>query len=251
MDSRHHLIASNPGKVALREQLTRLVDGFGGTAKTIDVMVMRADVNDPLSKVPWRPELRGGLAYCIEGALRLEIVNEVGTHRIFALVAPQEFIPCPASPYRNGYRVRLSRHEFLTMATWSPAALREIMLTLREGGMAAFLAKTHLGWTPHRERWAVLSLLKAQERLAFVLADLAARFGVPDVGGVLIALPLVDEDIAALIGTKRERANRCINALIRATMLRRVSCRRLWVSAEVLGMTRAATLAGSTTSTPP
>jgi hypothetical protein len=250
MDYRHHSIASHPGRVTLREQLTYLANSLGGTPKTVEVMVTRADVDGPLPKLPWRTEPKGGLAYCIEGALRLECMSEAGTHRILAFVGPGEFIPCPASPYRHGYRVRLSRHESAMIATWTPAVLREIMLTVPEGGMPSFLAKTHLGWTPHRERWAVLSMLDTRERIAVVLNDLAARFGVPDGDGVRIDVPLVDRHIAALIGTEREWVNRCINALVRVGMMRRLPDRHLWVSREFLGKTEAATLAGSATSAP-
>lgn len=250
MDSRQCYVARHPGRVLLREQLTRLVADLGGTGKTAEVMVTRADVAGPLSHLVLRTEPKGCLAYCIEGALRLECVSDAGANRIVSLAAAEEFIPRPASLCRRGYRVRMSPHESATMATWSPAALREILLTVPESGMLKFLDRTQLGWTPHRERWAILSMLEAPERIAVVLGDLVARFGVPHEAGVQITVPLVDRHIAALIGTNRERVNRCLNALIRERLVRRLPNRRLWVSHAFLGQTRGTTSAGTATSAP-
>ena len=95
----------------------------------------------------------------------------------------------------------MAPHKWATVATWSPAALREILLAVPKTGMPRFLARTQLGWTPHRERWAILSMLKAPDRIVVVLYDLVARFGIPHGDGVQIALPLIDQQIADLIGT--------------------------------------------------
>lgn len=48
------------------------------------------------------------------------------------------------------------------------------------------------------------------------LTDLAGRFGRPVPGGILLALPLTQEDLAALAGTSRESVNRALRRLERA-----------------------------------
>jgi CRP/FNR family transcriptional regulator, cyclic AMP receptor protein len=60
-----------------------------------------------------------------------------------------------------------------------------------------------------------LAWLDVATRIEERLLDLADRFGRPVPGGVLVALPLTQEDLAALTGTSRETANRALHALQR------------------------------------
>jgi CRP/FNR family transcriptional regulator, cyclic AMP receptor protein len=69
-------------------------------------------------------------------------------------------------------------------------------------------------------RTAVLALDLAwsdvTDRVDRRLTDLAERFGRPVPGGILLALPLTQEDLAALAGTSRESVNRALRRLERA-----------------------------------
>ena len=60
-----------------------------------------------------------------------------------------------------------------------------------------------------------LAWLDVATRIEERLLDLAERFGRPVEGGVLVTLPLTQEDLAALTGTSRETANRALHALQR------------------------------------
>ncbi len=60
-----------------------------------------------------------------------------------------------------------------------------------------------------------LAWLDVPTRIEERLLDLAGRFGRPVPGGLLVALPLTQEDLAALTGTSRETANRALRALER------------------------------------
>lgn len=60
-----------------------------------------------------------------------------------------------------------------------------------------------------------LAWLDVGGRIERRLTDLAERFGRTVPGGVLVALPLTQEDLAALAGTSRESANRALRALQR------------------------------------
>jgi CRP/FNR family cyclic AMP-dependent transcriptional regulator len=58
-----------------------------------------------------------------------------------------------------------------------------------------------------------LAWLDVAQRIEERLLDLAERFGRPVAGGLLVALPLTQEDLAALAGTSRESANRALRLL--------------------------------------
>lgn len=51
------------------------------------------------------------------------------------------------------------------------------------------------------------------DRVEHRLADLAARFGEPEQGGIAVRLALTQEDLAALCGTSRESTNRALRTL--------------------------------------
>ena len=59
-----------------------------------------------------------------------------------------------------------------------------------------------------------LAWLGVRERVERRLCDLAARFGRPVAEGLLIPIRLSQDDIAALVGTTRESANRAVGILV-------------------------------------
>ena len=61
---------------------------------------------------------------------------------------------------------------------------------------------------------ADLAWLDVPARIERRLQDLAARFGRPVPGGVLIPIALTQEDLASLAGTARETVNRALRALM-------------------------------------
>ncbi len=76
------------------------------------------------------------------------------------------------------------------------------------------------------ERLALVSMHGAKSRLALLLLDLAARFGVRDSRGVIVDVRLTHRELAALIGATRETVSVAIvdlrSAALIATESRRV-----------------------------
>lgn len=62
-----------------------------------------------------------------------------------------------------------------------------------------------------------------EARVRWRLTDLAVRFGRPLSDGTLVALPLTQDDLAALAGTSRESANRAIRSLVRTGQIEVIS----------------------------
>jgi CRP/FNR family transcriptional regulator, cyclic AMP receptor protein len=65
-----------------------------------------------------------------------------------------------------------------------------------------------------------LAWLDVAARIERRLGDLAARFGRPVAGGVLVPFRLTQDDLAGLAGTSRESANRAVRKLVGKGRLR-------------------------------
>lgn len=68
---------------------------------------------------------------------------------------------------------------------------------------------------------AMLATATVAERVRWVLADVAARFGRPGRDGRIVGLRMSQELIAALAGTTRESANRALRVMEREGEVRR------------------------------
>jgi CRP-like cAMP-binding protein len=68
----------------------------------------------------------------------------------------------------------------------------------------------------------MLATATVAERVRWVLADAAARFGRPGPEGRIVGLRMSQELIAALAGTTRESANRSLRVLERQGLVRRM-----------------------------
>jgi CRP-like cAMP-binding protein len=130
------------------------------------------------------------------GLLRATFVTDEGRELWLDIVGPGELVgDHPGVP-----------------AAWSVTAMRPSRL------IAAHPFETHDAFARQAARLAAaasdLAWLDVPARIDRRLRDLAARFGNPVPGGVLLPLRLRQEDLAALAGTTRESANRAVRALI-------------------------------------
>lgn len=106
-----------------------------------------------------------------------------------------------------------------------PCLLRAV--PLRDAGRA--LATRSRGFTTVA---TLLATATVTERVRWVLADAAARFGRPGPEGRIVGLRMSQELIAALAGTTRESANRALRSLEREGVVRRAGWGRYVLRAE-------------------
>jgi CRP/FNR family cyclic AMP-dependent transcriptional regulator len=131
------------------------------------------------------------------GALLASAVSPDGRVLALDVLGPGDLVgEADGAPAEAGVRaLRLSR---LRAVSGTPVTALAALKARRAGALARDLA------------W-----LDVSGRIERRLSDLADRFGRPVPGGVLVALPLTQEDLAALAGTSRESANRALHALQR------------------------------------
>ena len=142
-----------------------------------------------------------------EGSIRIYMPGAQGADLTLAVMGPQEFFgdmslldghprSASASAIVDSILVSLDRADFTNLLRARPdaalAVLAEITGRLRGSDQMA----------------SDLAFLDASGRLARKLLELADRNGVPRANGVLLNVPLTQEDLANMIGVTRESVNR-------------------------------------------
>lgn len=165
-------------------------------------------------------EVCGTLFIVLAGIVRESAVSPEGRDAVLGLWGAGQVFgrlpPLVATPSATGARA-LTECRALAL---SPADLRRV-LAERPGAAPALAAAV-----ADRARTLARSLERAlwydaHTRIREQLRDLAGRFGAPDdVGRRRIELPLVQEDLAAMVGASRETANRAVARLIADGRLR-------------------------------
>lgn len=140
-------------------------------------------------------ELGSGLWRVSAGALMTSLVTDDGRELTLDVLGPGDAAGEPFG-VASATTVRALRHSRLRPV--DPRAAADLLAT--RAHRAAALA-CELAW------------LGVPERVARRLDDLAARFGRPVDGGLLIRLPLTHDELAALAGTSRESVSRALRAL--------------------------------------
>ena len=80
--------------------------------------------------------------------------------------------------------------------------------------------------------------VRAISRLAQVLLDLAARFGVQDSGGTVLTIKLTNTDLAALVGCSRQQLTMLMNELVKRRVVARRSSRMVLNSSKLMTLAR-------------
>ncbi len=137
-----------------------------------------------------------GLWLVESGALRVATISDAGHELVIDVLGPGHGAGEP-SDVPSPVTVRALRPCRLSPVSGRAAA---DLLTTRAHRAAALAAD--LAW------------LDVRTRVAQRLEDLSRRFGRPVEGGMLILLPLTQDEVAALAGTTRESANRALRAMV-------------------------------------
>jgi CRP/FNR family transcriptional regulator, cyclic AMP receptor protein len=130
------------------------------------------------------------------GILSVSLVTADGRELMLDLVGPGDVIGHPAG----------------AREPWTVEALRPARL--RAAGLVELSAGLAVRATRAASLACDVAWLDVGSRLERRLKDLAARFGRPVPGGVLIPITLRQDELASLAGTSRETANRALRRLV-------------------------------------
>jgi len=144
------------------------------------------------------------------GSVRIYVPSAQGNDLILAVLGPGDFFgdlslldgrprSASAAVSTDTTLLMLERSDFIALITRRPAAAMAVL-----EAVAGRLRETD-------EMASDLAFLDVAGRLAKRLLDLASAYGVERGSGVLIDLPVTQEELANMIGVTRESVNRTIS----------------------------------------
>ncbi|MFO0773434.1 MAG: Crp/Fnr family transcriptional regulator [Nitrospiraceae bacterium] len=139
-----------------------------------------------------------------EGSVKCVKSTPDGKECTLKMLMPGDLFCCDAAAFDQGLHpgtahpigdvrvLRMSKQAYFDMLRQSPEAAMEVIRYLGHRLNEA------------QEKAKVLALDRADQRLATLLIDLAARNGVPEAGGIRLGMRLTRQDMANMVGTTTE-----------------------------------------------
>jgi len=141
----------------------------------------------------------------LSGVAQITCRNRKGQRTLVIVVAPGMVPGFPPAVSGISYDFRCEAVTLCRIGTIELESFVEISLGI---GLAAFkqMAASYVGrWDLVQLRCANFMSCTLEERLALILLELSATFGVPDAKGVRLTLPARHRDLAELVGASRPR----------------------------------------------
>jgi len=178
-------------------------------------------------------ELPPGIFYIAEGLVKAYDITRYGNQNLLIIRKEHELFPLiwgitgqerhviykALAPTKT---LRIDREEFIGFVKQNPEALAPLMdMTIEM-------------YRLHSERIINLEYRSVRERVISFLLTMAQRFGVERKDGVLIDVPLKQQDIASSINASRETTSRELANMERKGMLENASSRILLKDVQAL-----------------
>jgi CRP-like cAMP-binding protein len=141
----------------------------------------------------------------IEGAARITCINRKGARTLFIMVAPGVVPRFPPSVAGISYNFRCEALTSCRIGTLELESFIEISLGMPAANFLKMAASYQGRWDLVQLRGANFMNCSMQERLAIILLELSASFGVRDGDALLLSLPVRHKDLAELVGASRPR----------------------------------------------
>ena len=178
-------------------------------------------------------ELPPGVFYICEGLVKAYDITRYGEENLLIIRKEHELFPLIWAITGQERHViyktlaptvtlRISREDFVNFIQHSPEALSPLMdMTIEM-------------YRLHSERIINLEYRSARERIVSFLLTMSQRFGVQTQEGLLIDVPLKQQDIASSVNASRETTSRELASMERKGMLHNESSRILLKDIEGL-----------------
>jgi CRP-like cAMP-binding protein len=162
---------------------------------------------------------RGSVFIVLGGAVSVSIMLADGVQILCAFYHPGSIF---GFPIVEGERPRLSAANAFTTATVAVVPKRDferIIGALPPPVVIRFFNRVLERQARFAMRLVHCVALDLRGRLALSLLDLIANFGIPDVDGVRIDLPITHENLAAMVGASRERVSKGLAGFTREGLI--------------------------------
>ena len=196
-----------------------------------------AEIEDRLTPVTYEKGaiifLRGGpcdlVFWLLKGFVKLYLPHEDGNRTLVDLARPGDLLGFVNDKDSKGRRHILEAQASTkcSVGLLTRDQIAPILNKLDNLRMIDLLEQLNVAWSTRFERYVWFVGSPFRIRLEMVLNDLAARFGINDKRGTLLAPELSHEDLAEMIGSCRPMVSKLIGDLIREGLLARGEKRHL------------------------
>lgn len=161
------------------------------------------------------PHSAGDVFLVLKGAIAITRQHDSRHQVLVALLAPGEIFGVPSllpktAQGLNGYAFANS-----LMAKIDSTRLLDILLGVE---LRAFKSATEMtvGWSAETlMRYIKMFRMSPRERLVIALIEIGDKFGVRDSRGLILNLPMTQNDLAELLGASRQKINEYWGELVR------------------------------------
>lgn len=185
----------------------------------------------PGEVIYWQGDLPKGIYYLAKGRIRMSVLLEDGTEKTLAIHnAPAHFgesSACERQPHfttvtavADTQTYLFSIEKLLHIAKEEPQVFLDLMR-----GMARKMRLLTM-------QVETLTLLRAEQRLAYMLTKLVNNHGTPAQPGRLLNLPLTHQELAGMAGTSRVTVTLIMNQWARQGIVSQGSRRRIRILDE-------------------
>ena len=154
----------------------------------------------------------------VSGRLKVSLSRANGSEATLAILGPGELVG-ELGLFQDGSR---AAHVTALEDAWVLAIGKSALLTVLERSPLVSLALCRLLASRVRQlaqHFEEVTAMPVEQRLARKLVFLAQRWGAPAAGGVGISLKLSQQELADLVDTTRQSANKCLSQWRRAGLL--------------------------------
>ena len=199
----------------------RFTAELGLDRATVDALLAAATLRHYVRGASIYPQgtHRGSIFIVLAGEVSVSVVLPNGQRILCVLYQPGTMF---GFPIVEGERPRLSAADAFTAATVAVVPRREfehILAGLPPSTLIRFFNRVLERQARFAMRLVHCAALDLRGRLALTIADLATTFGVREVEGIRISLPITHENLADMVGASRERVSKAMAALMAERLL--------------------------------
>jgi CRP-like cAMP-binding protein len=151
------------------------------------------------------------LFYVVSGLLKIYCSRPNGTRILVKLVGPGDLAGYADYLGASGVPAQIFEIDALTKSSVAILArehIWQVLNTLERSALLRVIERLNTAWSSMAQRFGTFLGMSFQERLEFILKELAAKFGVQESRGILLTPELVHADFADMIGSSRPMVTR-------------------------------------------
>jgi len=166
-------------------------------------------------QIEFDPESPADIFLVLKGAIAITWRRDSHQHVLVTLLAPGEIFGASSLMPEIGQGLQGYAFANSVVATINSTKLVDILLGVEMGAFRSAMAMT-VGWSGGTlMRYIRMFHLSPRDRLVIVLIEIGAKFGVRDARGLILNLPITQQDLASLMGASRQEVNANLGRLAR------------------------------------